>query len=255
MPDARSQHAVFLALMARFEATLRRQVIKDKRRFINGVAAEYARMGALVLHDNSEQHRDAILKTLAQSYRRIIPAFGRMAMAQVKSLEVKADYEEDLYHELTLRWLNEQGLKRSKQIADTTEADVLAALAEGLEEGLGTAAIARRIRKVTTLSPFRADLIARTETHAAATYASVETVRNAEQTLGVRMLKEWLPTLDSRTRESHAAMAATSPIPMDDKFDVGGEMMDRPGDPTASAENVINCRCTLAYSEMGDASP
>lgn len=249
MPDVRAQHAVFLALMARFEVKLRRQVIKDKRRFINGVAAEYERLGALVIHDNSEQHRDDILKTLAQSYRRIIPAFGALIMTQVKSLQVKSDYEEDLYVELTRRWLNEQGLKRSKQIADTTEADVLGALAEGLEEGLGTAEIARRIRKVTTLSPFRADLIARTETHAAATYASVETVRDAEQTLGVVMLKEWLPTIDSRTRDSHAAMAGSTPIPMDEKFIVGGVPMDRPGDPSAPAEEVLQCRCTMAYSE------
>jgi len=74
-------------------------------------------------------------------------------------------------------------------------------------------------------------------------------VRAAEDKLGVKMLKEWLPTLDGRTRPDHAAMAGSDPIPLEEKFLVGGEEMDRPGDPNASAEQVCGCRCTLGYSE------
>ena len=92
-------------------------------------------------------------------------------------------------------------------------------------------------------------MIARTETHAAANYASTESVRAAGEKLGVKMLKEWLPTIDGRTRPAHAEMAGSDPIPMDDKFLVNGEEMDRPGDPGASPDNVINCRCVLGYSE------
>src|SRR5262249_42788761 len=97
--------------------------------------------------------------------------------------------------------------------------------------------------------PFRASVVARTETHAAATFGSIESVREAERQLDVKMLKEWLPTLDDRTRPDHAAMAGSAPIPMDEDFLVGGESMDRPGDPGASPEQVINCRCAMAFEE------
>jgi hypothetical protein len=68
-------------------------------------------------------------------------------------------------------------------------------------------------------------------------------------TLGVQMLKEWLPTLDDRTRPAHAAMNGQPPIPLNEKFVVDGELMDRPGDPSASPANVIACRCALGYTE------
>src|SRR5947209_1758406 len=89
-----------------------------------------------------------------------------------------------------------------------------------------TFAAASRIQSVTDLSTGRAELIARTETHAAATYASVESVRSAQDRLGVTMLKSWLPTLDSRTRPAHADMAGSDPIPMDATFLVDGEELD-----------------------------
>jgi hypothetical protein len=127
--------------------------------------------------------------------------------------------------------------------------DIISGSGTGLNEGLGTEEIARNIRRVSQLTPYRAATIARTETHAAATFGSIESVREAEEELGVRMMKVWLPTLDARTRDAHAAMSGHPPIPLDEKFNVGGELMDRPGDPSASAENVIGCRCALAYEE------
>ncbi len=63
------------------------------------------------------------------------------------------------------------------------------------------------------------------------------------------MLKAWSPTLDDRTRPEHAAMDGSEPIGMDELFDVGGEMLDRPGDPAGSPENTISCRCVCTYSE------
>jgi hypothetical protein len=34
---------------------------------------------------------------------------------------------------------------------------------------------------------------------------------------------------------------------MDEPFEVDGELLDYPGDPTGSAANVINCRCAVGY--------
>jgi len=81
-------------------------------------------------------------------------------------------------------------------------------------------------------------------------FASVETATEAERDLNIKLVKKWLPAEDARTRPAHAAMANKPYIPMDDKFNVGGEMLSRPGDPAGSAGNVINCRCVLRYKEQ-----
>lgn len=244
-----SYHAAFLRTMDRFEAQLRGKIVADKNEFITAAAAEYRNSGTPNFFHLVDEHRQRVFKTLAAHYRKVIPAFGALSLTEVKSRSFKDAEEDDLFSSLADTWVHTEGLKRSSLIADTTEADVLAAISSGLEDGDGTAEIADAIQEVTGLSDFRAEMIARTETHAAANYASVESVRNAQEKLGVTMLKSWLPTLDSRTRPAHAEMENSEPIPMDEKFIVDGEEMDRPGDPAGSPENVINCRCTLSYEE------
>ncbi len=64
---------------------------------------------------------------------------------------------------------------------------------------------------------------------------------------GVTADKIWVATNDGKTRDSHAALDGVQ-IPMNDRFDVDGDMLDYPGDPEANyPESVINCRCALAY--------
>jgi hypothetical protein len=249
MPTHAQYHRVFLATMDRFEGILQPKIVAEKKTFITACAAIYREHGTPNFFHLVDKHQNQLFATLKAHYLRVIPAFGAISLSQVKSRQFKASAEDDLFVDLAQRWVHTEGLKRSKLIADTTEADVLKAISDGIDEGLGTAAIADSIESVTDLSDWRAELIARTETHAAANYASVESVRAAEDKLGVNMLKEWLPTMDSRTRPAHADMAGSEPIPMDDKFIVDGEEMDRPGDPAGSAENVINCRCVLLFSE------
>ncbi|WP_040887748.1 phage minor head protein, partial [Zavarzinella formosa] len=194
-------------------------------------------------------HTRSVQTLLTNHYRRVIPVFGDMALKQVKSRNIQKKSATDLFATLAEDWIRRESTRKAKYIADTDRDEVIDAISDGLRDGDGVAAIAKNIRSVSQLTPYRAALVARTETHAAATYGSVESVRSAERDLGVTMLKEWLPTLDDRTRPAHAAMAGSEPIPLDDKFIVDGEMMDRPGDPSASPANLCNCRCGLIYSE------
>jgi len=244
-----AQHAAFLRTMDKFEGQLRGKIVADKATFINACSTRYADHGTPNFFDLVDKHQNQLFTTLKAHYHKVIPAFEALSLTQVKSRSFKASAEDTLFEDLAQQWIHTEGLKRSKLIADTSEADVLSAISDGLDEGLGTAAIADNILAVTDLSDFRAELIARTETHAAANYASVESVRKAQDKLGVKMLKSWLPTLDSRTRPDHAAMDGSEPIPMDEKFIVGGEEMDRPGDPAASPDQTCNCRCALGFEE------
>ena len=56
--------------------------------------------------------------------------------------------------------------------------------------------------------------------------------------------QQWISTADNRTRIEHLK-AHGQIVPVGKPFIIGGEELRFPGDPAASAENTINCRCTV----------
>ena len=63
----------------------------------------------------------------------------------------------------------------------------------------------------------------------------------AAEKMGIKVRKEWLSTLDGRTRHSHA-MLDGKVVDKDKKFENGCMF---PGDPNGPPWEVYNCRCTL----------
>lgn len=63
----------------------------------------------------------------------------------------------------------------------------------------------------------------------------------AAEKMGIKVRKEWLATLDGRTRHSHA-MLDGKVVDKDKKFENGCMF---PGDPNGPPWEVYNCRCTL----------
>jgi uncharacterized protein with gpF-like domain len=95
-----------------------------------------------------------------------------------------------------------------------------------------------------TYSQFQSERLVRTEATAAANFATMEsatTIFPKEQ-----MQKEWIASFDDRTRSSHSE-ADGQIVMANDTFFVGGSQMMFPGDPSAPAAEVINCRCSIAY--------
>lgn len=101
------------------------------------------------------------------------------------------------------------------------------------------------------LSRNRAALIARTETHNAASFANHRYYQTARDNLGITMVKRWVATSDDRTRSTHAS-ANGQTVHMDNKFIVGGAEMDYAGDPAGGAANTVNCRCVIVYADEND---
>ena len=97
----------------------------------------------------------------------------------------------------------------------------------------------------------RAALIARTETHNAASYANHAYHSQVRNDLGLTMVKRWVSTGDTRTRPTHAS-ANGQTVPMDEKFLVGGVEMEYAGDPAGGASNNVNCRCVIVYADEDD---
>lgn len=120
------------------------------------------------------------------------------------------------------------------------------------EEGLSLTAIARKITKdVTPIGRSRAALIARTETHNAASYAHHQYHTILQDSVGTKMVKRWSATNDARTRSAHS-IANGQTVPMDEPFIVDGAEMMHAGDPNGGARNNVNCRCVILYADEED---
>jgi HK97 family phage portal protein len=89
---------------------------------------------------------------------------------------------------------------------------------------------------------YRAARIARTESGIAGNAGINEGFIQA----GVEK-KRWISSRDEKVRASHEA-ADGQEIPVGDPFEVGGFMLEHPGDPGGPPEEIINCRCTMVGS-------
>jgi uncharacterized protein with gpF-like domain len=63
------------------------------------------------------------------------------------------------------------------------------------------------------------------------------------ESAGVTLKKQWLSTIDDRTRDTHADLDGVT-IDLDEPFEVDGDTGDAPGQFSDPANN-INCRCTM----------
>jgi hypothetical protein len=138
-----------------------------------------------------------------------------------------------------------------QRISETTRAQLFAVLTQAAEEGWSNDTIVKHMKNP-ELYVWRARLIARTElnkaAHAGRKLASDDSEWEIE--------KEWVAANDHRTRHSHRA-ADGDVIDFEKKFQVatpkgGVDLMDGPGDPTASAANLCNCRCSMSTRAKRD---
>ena len=117
---------------------------------------------------------------------------------------------------------------------------------------------AEQIRKMTQryrerYIKYRAETIARTEALRSVNMAQRHTFEEVVEQGHVaadELQREWVATLDNRTRPDHLA-ANGQKVGLLEPFVVGGYEMMQPGDPNAPAEQTINCRCTTVL-HMGD---
>lgn len=131
-------------------------------------------------------------------------------------------------------------------IIRTIKTDVQRFVQEKMQEGVGAEAIITLLGVyLASKNIIRSQTIARTELTKIMNLAS-------ETWAGIQnkpLKKKWVVTLDGKERASHNAMASYPAIALNEKFIVGGSLMDRPGDGSAPASELVNCRCGLMYVE------
>ncbi len=137
------------------------------------------------------------------------------------------------------------GAREVVRVTNTTRDVIKGAIDKGLTEGLTRNQIGKEIWNNTTgdIGMRRARIIATTETHTSAMCGDFY----AMEATGFAFTKQWLTFIDQRTRDHHKEVDGQERA-KDAPFDVGGEELRWPGDPNASAANIINCRCQMVYN-------
>lgn len=131
-------------------------------------------------------------------------------------------------------------------IIKTIKVDIQRFVEEKIREGIEPEAIITLLSVyLTAKNIIRSQTIARTELTKIMNFASEQWA----YIQGKQLKKKWIVTLDGKERASHNAMAGYPAIALNEKFIVGGSLMDRPGDASAPANELVNCRCGLMYVE------
>lgn len=134
---------------------------------------------------------------------------------------------------------------------------ILSVLQQGAAEGWSYERMANELTNP-LLTAWRARLVTRTESAKSAYFGR----RIAEQDSGFETVKQWISAHDIRTRHAHRNVdgetvdsTARFAVPVyRGRIRVGTEMMNGPGDTSASAGNVCNCRCTDAIVAKRDSN-
>ena len=143
-------------------------------------------------------------------------------------------------------------------ITNTTKRFIEQVLQEANEGGWGADRTSAALKN-TDLTKMRAELIVRTETMKAANAGAMIGAID----MGILVNKQWISTQDIRTRRiprdqyDHLHMSKKV-VGFTDDFIVPStktiDAMSYPGDPSGSAGNVCNCRCTVAFIPVRDAN-
>lgn len=130
-------------------------------------------------------------------------------------------------------------------------------ITSGILQGESIKHLADRLQKnIPNMNRDSAIRAARTAVTGAQNAGRLESYRAAEE-MGIKLQKQWMSTLDNRTRHDHAD-ADGQTVDEDKPFNVGGYELMYPGDPNGPGHEIYNCRCTMIavlqgvdYSDSG----
>jgi SPP1 gp7 family putative phage head morphogenesis protein len=198
-----------------------------------------------------EPTKSAVTKTAAADFLFDLGSFKKGLLASMRKASTLAldDAGEQFFSEIAkddpFRFPPAKAVEflrdRENKLKDTPQ-DVFdrvsTQLQAGLDKGESIDKLSDRVRsEFNDISKGAAKRIAMTET--AAAYGASR--QEAMEQSGVEY-KKWLTSGGPTVRSTHAA-ANGQTVRVDEPFEVGGESLSGPGDPSGSPGNVINCHC------------
>lgn len=117
---------------------------------------------------------------------------------------------------------------------------------QGIIQGESIDKIAKRIARDTASKDMKAmRRYARTAVGSAQNMGRLEMLQRASA-MGIHVQKQWIATLDSRTRDSHRKLDGET-VEINQMFHGEISKLRCPHDPNADPAEVYNCRCTMIY--------
>ena len=190
----------------------------------------------------------AYQNALTPAYMAVMEDFGDSTLRDLnakRGLAMETKAFEDVFGVLfqeVLSFIARNVARAVTHVTDTTRSRIRDLIGVGVDNGDSIGVIAKSIDGLylEQIIPNRSVVIARTEVIKSSNAGSLMAARGT----GIPLVKTWLATRDDRTRDDHA-FADGQTVPADQPFDVGGELLDFPGDPSGSPGNIIQCRCTF----------
>lgn len=135
---------------------------------------------------------------------------------------------------------------------DEVYRSIASELGRGADLGESNEQLAARVRSVLDVTgtenwPARANVVAVTEVHRAYNMGAQAAGQKAQQRFQPALKKTWVSKDDSRVRPGHRA-ADGQTVAVGQPFQVSGEALIAPGDPSGQPWNVINCRCKMRFT-------
>lgn len=197
---------------------------------------------------NNELINTRVSQVIQDIYLTVGSFFANATLREINSLEKKGFGIDEKWVAALINYFRTDLLTEAVfPVSETTRIQIMAVLSKAQTEGWGVERIVRELSN-DELTIYRARMIVRTESTRAMFYGQ----KLGEQESNWESIKIWIAADDHRTRHSHNKVD-------DDKTDsrfavpvykggvqIGVDMMEGPGDPKASAGNLINCRCTIA---------
>ena len=231
-------------LRTRYERSMTSRLMGVFKKVGQRAAAEYEQSGGFT--NAMRPMKGELEQVFRAHYTAVIEKF---------SDRVYENRKQERFSQFVFQFYEQFAGEKIRGITATTGRQILQAIKDGENDGEGVDKIAKRIREKTSgsIGKARAATIARTETHAAASYAT----HTATKELNLpAQKKRWVSVSDGRTRDHHAA-ANGQEVGIDEKFVIrfrGAEiLMEYPHDGSGGAANNINCRCLALYFTDEDA--
>lgn len=259
----KAQNAKRERLVSPFEKDLQKDFDELGKAMANSIrGVTDPRVAEFALTKAIGDHVSDIKKTLKRHIGYTMDAFGDMIFNEAKFVFQLKETKKNLRFEHHVEEYIEKRTGRAiTTIEGTTKKQVqriVKKLVEGnIADGNPNADLADELlEEFDALTKGRARTIARTEVMMASTNASLEAVKSLQIP---NLKKEWISIQDDRVRDgsgpnpgvgaNHEVMNGVK-VDLDEKFVVPPDAdMDGPGDESAGADQVCNCRCVLTYSQ------
>jgi uncharacterized protein with gpF-like domain len=186
---------------------------------------------------------------IKEMYKEIYTTLGNPQYKRIKR-SIKADIT---FESIIQAWINSNLGYRIVSVHQTLIESIIAVIAKGYEDNISVADITRNLQNKFGWYKYQALRIARTETTTATNFATVVAAQNSDFVLE----KTWISVQDNRTRRppksvyDHLDMNGVK-VGLNQPFFTSGEEIMYPGDPSAKAGNVINCRCKVVFTVKED---